>query len=65
MKAYAAREREDHHWCYVSEQKPDEVLIVGLWDSDREGDNVGSGGVMYSIVEMEGREEEDPRVSWS
>ena len=63
MKAYAARGRGDHRWCYVSEQKPDEVLIVGLWDSDRGADSVGSGGAMHRSVEMEGREGEDPRVS--
>ena len=63
MKAYAARGSKNHRWCYVSEQKPDEVLIVGLWDSDRERDSVGSGGAMHSSVEMLGSEGEDSRVS--
>ena len=63
MKGYVSRGREGHRWHYVSEQKPDEVLIVGLWDSDREGDSVGAGGAMHSSVELEGREMEEPRES--
>lgn len=50
MKAYAARKREDHCWYCVSEQKPDEVLIVRHWDIDREGESVGSGGGQCLVV---------------
>jgi hypothetical protein len=63
MKACVSRWREGHRWCYVSEQKPDEVLVIGLWDSDREGYSVGAGGAMHSSVEIEGREGEEPRES--
>lgn len=42
---------------------PDEVFMVGLWDSDREGDSVGAGGAMHSSVELEGQEGEEPRES--
>ena len=58
MKVYAARGREDYCWYCMSEQKPDEVLIVRHWDINREGDSVGPGGAMPSRVKME-----DPRVS--
>ena len=61
--AYVAKGRASHRWCYVSEQMPDEVLIIGLWDSDRERDSVGAGGAMHSSVEIEGREGEEPRES--
>lgn len=63
MKAYVSRGRDEHRWCYVSEQMPDEVLVVGLWDSGHEGDSVGAGGAMHTSVEIEGREGEEPRES--
>ena len=63
FRACVGKAREGHRWCYVSEQQPEEVLIVGLWDSDREGKLVGSGGAMHSSVELLGREAETPRES--
>lgn len=61
-KVYVSKGKEGHRWCYVSEQMPDEVLIVRFWDSDREGDH-GASGALHSSVEMEGREGEEPRAS--
>jgi hypothetical protein len=63
MESYVGRGREGQRWCYVSEQMPDEVLVIGLWDSDRERDGVGAAGAMHSSVEMEGQAGEEPRES--
>ncbi|MCJ1282142.1 hypothetical protein MMC26_001465 [Xylographa opegraphella] len=63
MDAYVCKGSDAHRWCYVSEQAPDEVLVLGLWDSDREGDSVAAGGAMHSSVELPGREGEEPRES--
>ncbi|KAL2047432.1 hypothetical protein ABVK25_011540 [Lepraria finkii] len=63
MKAYVAKGSEEHRWCYVSEQMPDEVVVLGLWDSDREGDSVAAGGAMHSSAELQGREGEEARES--
>ncbi|MCJ1321568.1 hypothetical protein MMC15_006913 [Xylographa vitiligo] len=63
MEAYVARGSDAHRWCYVSEQMPEEVVVLGLWDSDREGDSVAAGGAMHSSVEMPEREGEEPRES--
>ncbi|MCJ1420935.1 hypothetical protein MMC32_007295 [Xylographa parallela] len=63
MQAYVARGSDRHRWCYVSEQMPDEVLVLGLWDSAREGDGSAAGGAMHSSVELPAREAEEPRES--
>ena len=44
VKACVGRGKEENRWFHVSEQKPEEVLVIGLGDSDREGDSVGAGG---------------------
>ena len=63
VNSYVGIGREGLRWSYVSEQKRDEVLIVGHWDSGMEGNVVGAGGVMHSSVELEGQEKEEPRES--
>lgn len=63
FQATVAKGSEKHRWCYVSEQMPDEVLVLGLWDSDRERDSVAAGGAMHSSAELQGREGEEARES--
>ena len=62
-QACVARASEEHRWCYVSEQEPEEVLVVGLWDSDRQRGHLSTTGTMHSSVDVEGREGEEPRMS--
>ena len=63
MQAWVGKGREEHRWCYVSEQMPEEVLVVGFWDSDKEGVSVGGTGTMQSSVAVEGRDGEEPGMS--
>ena len=63
MQAWVGKGREEHRWCYVSEQMLEEVLVVGLWDSDREGSRVGLMETMHSSVAIEGRDGEKSRMS--
>ena len=45
---------------------PDEVLVVGIWDSGHEVDSVGAGrGATHSSVEIKGWEGEEPREVWN
>jgi len=48
----------EHRWWWVSEQRPEEVLVIGLFDSAREADGVAAGGAMHCSVEVEGQGEE-------
>lgn len=57
-------EEEGHRWYWVSNQTPEEVLVIGLFDSAREGEGLAAGGAMHSSVELEGQEgEEEARES--
>ena len=58
-QAWVDKGREEHRWCYVSEQMPEEVLVVGLWDSDNEGGSVRATGMMHSSMAIEGRDGEE------
>ncbi|KAK3320260.1 GA4 desaturase [Cercophora scortea] len=63
-EGYLASYREGHEWNWIEDQKPEEVLVIGLFDSgmEREG-GVASGGTLHSSVELEGREGEEARES--
>ena len=55
---------EEHEWHWISNQEPDEVLVIQLFDSDAEKDGLGvAGGVMHSSVHIDGTEGEDERES--
>jgi hypothetical protein len=55
---------EKHEWHWISNQEPDEVLVIQLFDSDAEKNGLGvAGGVMHSSVHIEGTESEEARES--
>jgi hypothetical protein len=55
---------EKHEWHWISNQEPEEVLIIQLFDSEAEKNGLGvAGGVMHSSVELEGTEDEEARES--
>ncbi|KAM7192313.1 hypothetical protein V8F20_008904 [Naviculisporaceae sp. PSN 640] len=52
-EGYVARYSEGHRWFWIDEQKPEEVLIIGLFDSDMEAKGwKGAGGTLHSSVEL-------------
>jgi hypothetical protein len=61
--SYVARWSEGHEWFWIAEQEPEEVLVIGLFDSSMEGVNKASGGTLHSSVELEGAENEEARES--
>ncbi|KAK3690241.1 GA4 desaturase [Podospora appendiculata] len=63
-EGYLASYREGHEWNWIEDQKPEEVLVIGLFDSgmEREG-GIASGGTLHSSVELAGREGEEARES--
>ena len=62
--AYLASYTEGHRWWWISNQKPEEVLVIGLFDSAREKeDPVAAGGTLHSSVELEGVDAEPARES--
>ena len=55
---------QEHEWYWIKNQKPEEVLIIRIFDSEAERDNRGvAGGTMPSSVYLEGTEEEEARES--
>ena len=53
-----------HDWYWISNQQPDEVLVIQLFDSEAERDGLGvAGGVVHSSVHLEGTEDEEARES--
>jgi hypothetical protein len=62
-EAYLAHWSPGQKWYFISEQEPEEVLVIGLFDSDREKDTVAAGGTLHSSVDLEGTENEEARES--
>ena len=63
-QSFLAYGSEKHEWHWISNQQPDEVLIIQLFDSEAEKNGLGvAGGVMHSSVDIEGTEGEEPRES--
>ncbi|KAK3314258.1 hypothetical protein B0H66DRAFT_568095 [Apodospora peruviana] len=61
---FLARYGTGHEWNWIDDQKPEEVLIIGLFDSDMESKGwKASGGTLHSSVELPGTEGEEPRES--
>lgn len=63
-EVYLAYGSSEHGWHWISNQQPDEVLVIQLFDSEAEKNSLGvAGGVMHSSVQIEGTEEEEARES--
>ncbi|KAK9777067.1 putative ga4 desaturase protein [Seiridium cardinale] len=61
---YVARYSEGHTWYWVDAQKPEEVLVIGLFDSHAEKyGGKASGGTLHCSTELPGTEEEEARQS--
>ncbi|KAJ9603887.1 hypothetical protein H2200_011409 [Cladophialophora chaetospira] len=63
VESYLARWSSGQKWYFISEQEPEEVLVIGLFDSDRDKETVAAGGTLHSSVDLEGTEDEEPRES--
>ncbi|KAN0098487.1 GA4 desaturase [Hyaloscypha variabilis] len=63
-EVFLAYGSEGHAWHWISNQQPDEVLIIQLFDSEAEKSGLGvAGGVMHSSVHIDGTEYEEARES--
>ena len=62
-ESYLARWSSGQKWYFISQQEPEEVVVIGLFDSEREKETVAAGGTLHSSVDVEGTEDEEPRQS--
>lgn len=63
-EVFLAYGSEKHAWHWISNQQPDEVLLIQLFDSEAEKNGLGvAGGVMHSSVYIDGTEHEEARES--
>ena len=62
-ESYLARWSNGQKWYFISEQEPEEVMVIGLFDSNRDKETVAAGGTLHSSVDLEGTEDEEPRQS--
>jgi len=62
-ESYLARWSSGQKWYFISKQEPEEVLVIGLFDSDRDKHTVAAGGTLHSSVDLPGTEDEEPRES--
>ncbi|KIV96341.1 hypothetical protein PV10_00222 [Exophiala mesophila] len=62
-ESYLAHWSEGQKWYFISQQEPEEVLVVGLFDSDRDKETVAAGGTLHSSVDLPGTENEPARES--
>jgi hypothetical protein len=61
---YLAHGSDEHEWYWIKEQRPEEVFVIQLFDSEAEKEGRGvAGGVMHSAVTLEGTEHEEARES--
>lgn len=63
VESYLAHYSSGQKWYFISEQEPEEALVIGLFDSDRDKETVAAGGTLHSSVDLEGRDDEEPRES--
>ena len=57
-EGFLARYNEGHEWYWIEGQRPEEVLVIGLFDSEMEGKGFkGAGGTLHSSVEIVGGED--------
>ncbi|KAK5061187.1 hypothetical protein LTR84_007729 [Exophiala bonariae] len=62
-ESYLAHWSAGQKWYFISRQEPEEVLVIGLFDSDRDAETVAAGGTLHSSVDLPGTEAEEPRES--
>ncbi|KAI0014512.1 hypothetical protein F4780DRAFT_249976 [Xylariomycetidae sp. FL0641] len=63
-ECFLAHYSEDQEWYWIEDQRPEEVLIIGLFDSGVEGKNgKASGSTLHSSVDLPGTEHEEARES--
>lgn len=63
-EGYLARWSEGHEWYWIRDQKPEEVLVIGFFDSVAESENEKTaGGTLHSSVNLPGTEGEEARES--
>jgi hypothetical protein len=63
-QVFLAYGSEKHEWHWLSNQTPDEVLVIQLFDSEAKKNGLGvAGGVMHSSVHIDGTEDEEARAS--
>ena len=62
-ESYLARWSSGQKWHFISEQEPEEVMVIGLFDSQRDRETVAAGGTLHSSVDLEGTEGEEARES--
>lgn len=62
-ESYLAHWSEGQKWYFISQQEPEEALVIGLFDSDRDKDTVAAGGTLHSSVDLPGTENEEARES--
>lgn len=63
VESYLARWSEGQKWYFISHQEPEEVLVIGLFDSERDHETVAAGGTLHSSVDLPGTEAEEARES--
>jgi len=62
-ESYLAHWSKGQKWYFISHQEPEEVLVIGLFDSERDKETVAAGGTLHSSVDLPGTEGEDARES--
>jgi hypothetical protein len=62
-ESYLAHWSKGQKWYFISHQEPEEVLVIGLFDSERDKETVAAGGTLHSSVDLPGTEGEEPRES--
>ena len=60
LKEGQSDDESKHKWYYMHEQKPDEMLLFKIFDSD---ENAKAKGIAHSSVVVEGTEDLPPRQS--
>ncbi|KAG9780438.1 hypothetical protein KCU88_g3726, partial [Aureobasidium melanogenum] len=62
-ESYLAHWSPGQKWHFISKQEPEEVLVIDLFDSDRDKDSVAAGGTLHSSVDLPDTGNEEPRES--
>lgn len=62
-ESYLARWSSGQKWYFISKQEPEEVMVIGLFDSERDKYTVAAGGTLHSSVDLPGTDDEEPRES--